>query len=109
MPRKIIIDHQKLIKMIEDGVPRAEIMKKFGYGTSAQLRSAYMTALIAERKVSGIKDGRGARKADKEKILVVGKRGSIVIPAEMVIELEIGKDDKFTIRKTKVGIALKKV
>jgi hypothetical protein len=45
----------------------------------------------------------------KGKLIGVGKRGSIIIPAEKVAELEIGKDDKFTVRKTKAGIALKKV
>jgi hypothetical protein len=43
------------------------------------------------------------------KVIRVGKRGSIVIPAEKITELKIGKDEKFTIRKTRAGIALKKV
>jgi ABC-type proline/glycine betaine transport system ATPase subunit len=109
MPRRIIIDHQKLIKMVEDGVPRTEIMKKFGHSTSAQLKNAYMRALIAEGKVASIKGSRGAGKAVKEKPIVVGKRGSIVIPAEKVVDLGVGKDDKFTIRKTRAGIALKRL
>ncbi len=75
MPRRIIIDHQKLIKMVQDGVPRAEIMKKFGYGTAAQLKNAYMTALIAEGKVPAIKGGRGAGKAVKEKLIRCWKAG----------------------------------
>jgi hypothetical protein len=109
MPRRIIIDHQKLIKMVQDGVPRAEIMKKFGYGTSVQLKNAYMSALIAEGKVPAIKGGRGSVKTVKAKLVNVGKRGSIVIPAEKVTELGIDAKDKFTVRKTRAGIALKRV
>ena len=56
-----------------------------------------------------IKGGRGAGKAEKAKLLGVGKRGSIIIPAEKVAELGIGADEKFAVRKTKAGIALKKV
>jgi hypothetical protein len=43
-----------------------------------------MSALIAEGKVPAIIAGRGGKKADKAKSLKVGKRGSIIIPAEIV-------------------------
>jgi hypothetical protein len=108
MPRRIIIDHQKLIKMVDEGVPKTEIMKKFGYESSIQLKNAYMKALIAQGKVAAIKGGRANAKRPKEKPIVVGKRGSLILPAEMVAKLGIGQDDKFTIRKTKAGIVLKK-
>jgi hypothetical protein len=58
---------------------------------------------------AAIKGGRGAGKADKTKQVSVGKRGSIIISKELVESLGIGTEDKFTTRKTKVGIALKKV
>ena len=38
----------------------------------------------------------------------VGKRGSIVIAKDLVESLGIGAGDKFILRKTKLGIALKK-
>jgi AbrB family looped-hinge helix DNA binding protein len=47
------------------------------------------------------------KKAVKE--VKVGKRGSIIIPAEIVQELGIGAEDNFTLRKSKSGVALKKV
>ena len=108
MPKKKTVDAGKLIKMIEDETPLAEIMKKMGFKTSTQLKVAYMRALIAEGKVPGIKGGRGAGKASKAKQIGVGKRGSIVIAKDLVDSLGIGAGDKFTIRKTKAGIALKK-
>jgi hypothetical protein len=109
MPKKKALDAAKLIKMIDDEVPQAEIMKKMGFKSSTQLKTAYMGALIAEGKVPAIKGGRGAGKAKKVKTVGVGKRGSIVIATDMVESLGLGAGDKFTVRKTKVGIGLKKV
>jgi hypothetical protein len=108
MPRKKALDTAKLIKMIEDETPQAKIMKKMGFKTSTQLKTAYMGALIAEGKVPGIKSSRGARKAKKVKTVGVGKRGSIVIAKDLVESLGLGAGDKFTVRKTKAGLALKK-
>ena len=107
MPKKKALDAGKLIKMVEDEVPAAEIMKKMGFKTSTQLKAAYMSALVAEGKVPAIKGGRGGKKADKAKLLKVGKRGSIIIPAEIVADMGIEADAKFTIRKSKSGLSLK--
>ena len=107
MPKKKAVDAGKLIKMIEDETPSAEIMKKMGFKTSTQLKTAYMSALVTEGKVPAIKGGRGGKKADKAKSLKVGKRGSIIIPAEVVSEMGIEADAKFTVRKSKSGLALK--
>lgn len=107
MPRKKALDTAKLIKMIEDETPQPEIMKKMGFKTSIQLKTAYMGALIAAGKVPAIKSGRGAGKAKKVKTVGVGKRGSIVIAKDLVESLGIGAGDKFTVRKTKSGLALK--
>jgi hypothetical protein len=65
--------------------------------------------LIEAGKITPIKGGRGAGKAGKSKQLGVGKRGSIIIPVDVVQELGINAEDKFSVRKTKAGIALKKV
>jgi hypothetical protein len=108
MPKKKTFDPVKLIKLIDDGTPSVEIMKKMGFKTSTQLKTAYMSALIAEGKVPAIKGSRGAGKAAKIKAVGVGKRGSIVISKELVESLGIGAVEKFTVRKTKAGIALKK-
>jgi hypothetical protein len=109
MPKKRAVDAKSLVKMVEAGEVQSDIMKKMGFKTSTQLKAAYMNALIETGKVSAIKGGRGAGKADKAKALGVGKRGSIIIPKELVKSLGIGSEDKFTVRKTKTGIALKRV
>jgi hypothetical protein len=108
MPKKKAVDPAKLIEMVKAETPSAEIMKKMGFKTSTQLKAAYMSALIAEGKVPAIKGGRGAGKSAPEKAVSVGKRGSIIISKELVENLGIGSEDKFTVRKTKLGVALKK-
>ena len=107
MPKKKALDTAKLIKMIEDETPQAEIMKKMGFKTSTQLKTAYMSALIAEGKVPAIVGGRRAGKTKKIKTVGVGKRGSIIIPQDLVESLGIEADAKFTVRKSKSGLALK--
>jgi hypothetical protein len=109
MPKKKVFDAAKLIEMVKAETPSAEIMKKMGFKTSTQLKTAYMGALIAEGKVPAIKSGRGAGKASKVKMISVGTRGSIVIAKDLVENLGIVRDDKFTVRKTKAGIAFKKI
>jgi tRNA(Met) C34 N-acetyltransferase TmcA len=108
MPKKKALDTAKLIEMVKDQTPSAEIMKKMRFKTSTQLKAAYMSALIAEGKVPAIKGGRGAGKSASIKAVSVGKRGSIIISKDLVESLGIAADDKFTVRKTKAGIALKK-
>jgi hypothetical protein len=108
MPKKKALDTAKLVEMVKDETPSAEIMKKMGFKTSTQMKAAYMSALIAEGKVPAIKGGRGAGKSAPEKVVSVGKRGSIIISKELVESLGIGAGDKFTLRKTKAGVALKK-
>jgi ABC-type transporter Mla maintaining outer membrane lipid asymmetry ATPase subunit MlaF len=109
MPKKFEFDGKKLLKMIKDETPKNEIMEKFKFKTATQLKNAHYRALIESGEVSGILGGRGVGKSVKAKLIGVGKRGSIIIAAEKVAELGIGKDDKFAVRKTKAGIALKKV
>jgi len=94
--------------MVEAGNVQADIMKKFGYKTSTQLKTAYMNALMEAGRVTPIKGGRGGTTAAGKQVQV-GKRGSIIIPKEMVESLGIGANEKFALRKTKAGIALKKV
>jgi hypothetical protein len=108
MPKKKAVDAKALIKMVEAEETQSDIMKKFGFKTSTQLKTAYMNALIDAGKVTAIKSGRGSGKAKKAKLVGVGKRGSIIIPQEMVEGLGISSDEKFTVRKSKTGIALKK-
>jgi hypothetical protein len=108
MPKRKKVDAKSLIKAVEAGKTQPEIMSEFGYKSSVQVKTAYMNALIEAGKVTPITGGRGL-KAAKAKAIGVGKRGSIIISKELVKNLAIGTNDKFTIRKTKAGIALTRV
>jgi ABC-type lipoprotein release transport system permease subunit len=59
--------------------------------------------------VPAIKGGRGAGKASKVNTVGVYKPGSVVITKHLAQRLGIDAKDKFTVRKTKSGIALKKI
>ncbi len=63
MPKKKAIDGASLIKMVEDGVPRPEIMKKFKLKTSSQLTLAYAKAQMEAGKIPEIVGGRGGAKS----------------------------------------------
>ena len=109
MPKKKVFDAKKLVKMVKDEVHQQEIMKAFGFKSAAQVKAAYFRALVESGEIPSIKGGRASAKVAKVKPIGVGKRGSIVISAEKVSELGIGAEEKFTVRKTRAGIALKKI
>jgi AbrB family looped-hinge helix DNA binding protein len=58
-------------------------------------------------QVPGLKSTRKAAQAPDKKV-VVGKRGSLVIPKALVEVLGLQAGDGFVVRKTKAGISLKK-
>ena len=109
MPKRKKIDGVSLIKMIEAGVPRPEIMKKFKLKTSSQLTLAYANSLIEAGKIPEIVSGRGGAKSAPTNEVAVGKRGSLIIPKGLVENLGLGIGDKFAVRKTKAGVSLKKL
>ncbi|MBW2092216.1 MAG: hypothetical protein JRI34_08865 [Deltaproteobacteria bacterium] len=107
MPKKKTVDAKKLIKSVESGLPKKEIMSQFGIKTPAQLKSLYLDALVEERKIVGIKDGRLKRQRNTNQI-IVNQRGSLIIPKEMVKKMGLKVGNNLKIRKTKAGISLKK-
>jgi hypothetical protein len=109
MAKKKSIDGAKLIKMVEEGVHRSEIMKKLNIKTSQQLTLAYAKAMIEAGKIPEIKGGRGGATAKEATEVSVRKTGSIIIPKPMAESLGVSTGDKFSVRKTKAGLALKKI
>ena len=103
------IEGAKLIKMVEDGVSRPEIMKRLNIKTSNQLTVAYARAQMEAGKIPEIADGRGGAAPGNTNEVAVGKRGSVIIPKNMAEGLGIAVGDKFVVKKTKAGIALRKI
>ena len=84
-------------------------MKKLNIKTSKQLTVAYARAQIEAGKIREIAGGRGGAASGSAYEITVGKRGSVIIPKEMAEGHGIAVGDKFSVRKTKAGIALKKI
>jgi hypothetical protein len=110
MPKKKQIDAKKLIEMIKNETEQKEIMKKFGFKNSTQLKVAYTNALMEEGKAPEIKTGSKTKAAGKGKNEIkVNKRGSLIVPGPMIQAMGYKQGDAFQIRKTKAGVSLKKV
>jgi hypothetical protein len=109
MPKRKAVDPEKLIKAVQSGKPSTEIMKEFGIKTSAQLKSKYLDAMVETGAVKGIAGTRGrGKRTDKSKIIRVNKRGSLVIPSEMVGSMGFKEGEGFAVWKIVAGVSLKK-
>ena len=109
MPAKKKVNYKKLLKAVQSGKHQSEIMKAFKFNTAAQFKSHYLEALIEDGTAPKITAGRASKKAGSVKEAIVSKRGSVVISKGLVAEMEFAEGDKFSIRKTKSGISLKKI
>ena len=106
MPRKKLVEHNALLQAVEMGLPQADIMKKFGIKTSADLEKAYFNALVALGKIEVISKKRKQKKVDNK--VRIKSRGNLVIPKELVDSLEINESDTFEVTKSGTGLLLKR-
>jgi len=109
MPAKKKVDHKKLLKAVESGKPQAEIIKEFEFNNATQLKTHYLEALIDAGMVHEIKTAHASAKAAISKETFVSELGSVAISKELIDEMGFAVDDKFTVRKTKAGISLRKL
>ena len=110
MAKRRQINGKALLKMIEEGKPQPEVMEKFGFKNSTQLKVAYANALMESGGAPKIK-GKGRTKKVKpvkSKVTVNG-RGSLIIPKALVDKMKIGEGQAFEVKKVPSGIQLKKV
>ena len=87
------------MRMIEEQVPQKDIMEKFGFGTVTQLKTAYANALMETGKAT----------KEVSKVVKVNKRGSLIIPKQLVDLLGVEADSKFEVRKSQSGVSLKRI
>ena len=110
MPKRKQIDNKDLIKMIKEESPQPEIMEKFGFKNSTQLKVAYANALMETGEAPEIK-GKGRTKKAKPvntKVAVNG-RGSLIIPKALIDNMKIKKGQAFQVKKVASGLQLKNV
>lgn len=107
MARKKLVEHNALVQAVEMGLPKAEIMEKFGIKSLAALKVAYFDALAALEKIQDINKGSKPKKVDNK--IKINSRGSLVIPKQLVGYLELDPLDTFEVVKDGSGLLLKKV
>lgn len=110
MPRKMKVDYAKLLKMVKDEVAQKEIMDKFGFKNSTQLKNALANAAMEKGLLPKLVGGRGGgSKPAVSRRVKVNSRGSLVVPKKLTEVLGLGSGEEFEVRKSKAGLSLKKV
>lgn len=108
MPKRKQIDGKALVKMIKEEATQTDIMKKFGFKNSTQLKVAYANALMETGNAPEIKGREKAKKPVDTKV-TVNARGSLIIPKALIDSMEIKEGQTFDTKKTSSGIQLKNV
>ena len=108
MPKKMDIDYKQLMKMVKEGTHQNEIMEKFGFKTSTQLKVAIANAAMEEGVLPQLAGGRGTAGGEVSNVIKVNKRGSLVISKKLVESLGIAMDEEFEVRKSAAGLSLRK-
>jgi hypothetical protein len=110
MARKKIVDYAQLIAAVESGTVANEVMDKFDINTRTQLKTLYLDALVEVGRAKAIvsRASKGSAQAKQSREIRVNKRGSVVVPREMVENMGFSIGDTFSIRKTKSGVSLKR-
>ena len=108
MPKRKVIDAKDLLKMIKEEANQSEIMEKFGFKNSTQLKVAYANALMHTGEAPEIK-GKGRTKKEKpvDTKVTVNGRGSLIIPKVLVESMNLKPGASFEAKKTSSGITLK--
>jgi hypothetical protein len=88
------VDRAKLIKMVENGKNRSEIMKEFEFNTASEFKTHYLNALMesADKLQS---------KREKDEIKVMDNMKKFSVTFKKVVEIDINfyednKDDYFS-------------
>ena len=111
MPRKKKIDSKALIKAVESGLARKEIMAQFGFTAPVQVTTYYLDSLVESGQAKAIvgRQSKTRKAGGESKGISVNKRGSLIIPKEKAEELGYKVGDTFSVSQTKKedGISLK--
>ena len=110
MARRKKVDYKKLLKTVEAGTPQNEIMQKFGFKNSTQLKVAFANAAMEFDVIPKLVGGRRGRSAKAvTRNVKVNSRGSLIVPKQLVDSLGQKPGAEFEVRKSKAGLSLKRV
>jgi hypothetical protein len=105
MPRKKEIHLKALVDAVESGVPRREIMKRFGFKFPTQVTAYYLDGLVDTGRAKSI-TSRQPKAVKAANTVKVSKLGSISVSKEMLKEMGFKSGDSFKVRKTRAGLIL---
>jgi hypothetical protein len=108
MAKRKLVDGKALLKMIKDGTPQADILEKFGFKNSTQLKVAYANALMDSGEATAIKGAARKAKPVNTKVKVNGK-GTLTIPKALIESLNIEVGKTFEVKKSSKGLTLTSV
>ena len=110
MPKKMKVNATKLIEAVESGQNSNALMKEFGIKTLSQLKSLYVDALAQKNVIPPVisSRGKGGETVEVGKELHLNKRGSLIVPRELIDDMGFQVGDIFEVRKTAAGVSLKK-
>ncbi len=109
MAKRKEINNEVLLKIIKENTNQSEIMERFGFKTSTQLKVAYANALMESGIAPEIIKGKPKNSKPVNTKISINSRGSIVIPKALVEALEIKEGQMFEVKKTGSGLQLKNV
>ncbi|MBU0516833.1 MAG: AbrB/MazE/SpoVT family DNA-binding domain-containing protein [Proteobacteria bacterium] len=110
MPKRIIDFFKNLLRDLKKGVPKDQLMKKYGFKTSTQLKTAIANAAMAQGIIPELAGGRGGLQAKEvSRKVKVNSRGSLIIPKQLAEKYGLKVGDTFEVSKSAAGLSLKKV
>ena len=107
MSQKKLVEHNALLQAIEMGMTKESIMEKFNIKSLQELKMAYYDALVALNKIKDVKKVSKSKKVDNR--VSINSRGSLVIPKNLIDDLDLGEMDTFKVVKSDSGLMLKTV
>ena len=111
MPKKLQVDAEKLVADVEAGRPANEIMSDYGIKTLMQLKALYVDSMAQLGRTPSLISARGGlpAKSTESKELRVNKRGSLIVPRELMEDMGFESGQTFQVRKTPAGVSLKRM
>ena len=104
MAKKKLVEHNSLLQAVEMGMTKDAIMEKFNIKSMPELKVAYYDALVALDKIEDVKKGSKSKKVDNK--VSINSKGSLVIPKQLVDDLDLGEMDTFKVVKSESGLML---
>lgn len=101
MAKRRTVDASKVIEAVESGRLDKDIMVRFGLENMKRGKARMRESPAQrERGLHGRGQGRGR--------IQINRRGSLVLPRDMVEAMGFRQGDSFVVRKTRAGLSLKK-